>query len=64
MMTEESNGTTKGEWNMLNAIRNAAGKPVDPTRTALVIIDMEKAFVEPKGGHCIAMAREIGRAHV
>ena len=42
---------------MLNAIRNAVGKPVDPTRTALIIIDMEKAFVEPESGHCIAMAK-------
>ena len=42
---------------MLKTIRNAAGRAVDPDRTALIIIDMEKAFVEPEGGHCIAMAK-------
>jgi len=29
----------------------------NPTRSALVLIDMENGFVEPKGGHCIHYAR-------
>ena len=25
----------------------------NPTRSALLVIDMENGFVEPEGGHCI-----------
>lgn len=41
---------------MLEAIRRA-GHDLDPAHTALIVIDMEKAFVEPGAGHCIAMAK-------
>lgn len=43
--------------NMLDAVRNEGLKQLEPEKTALIIIDMEKAFVEPEGGHCIAMAK-------
>ena len=33
----------------------------NPTRSALILIDMENGFVDRRGGHCI---QEIGRAHV
>jgi len=29
----------------------------NPTRSALLVIDMENGFVEPEGGHCIRFAR-------
>ena len=32
----------------------------NPTRSALLVIDMENGFVHPEGGHWI----QIGRAHV
>ena len=30
----------------------------NPTRSALLVIDMENGFVEPEGGHCIRFAKE------
>ena len=29
----------------------------NPTRSALILIDMENGFVDPRGGHCIRFAR-------
>ena len=29
----------------------------NPTRSALIVIDMENGFVDPKGGHCIRFAQ-------
>ena len=29
----------------------------NPTRSALLVIDMENGFVEPEGGHCIRFAK-------
>ena len=29
----------------------------NPTRAALILIDMENGFVEPEGGHCIRFAK-------
>lgn len=29
----------------------------NPTRSALIVIDMENGFVDPRGGHCIRFAR-------
>lgn len=29
----------------------------NPTKSALIVIDMEKGFVEPESAHCIAMAK-------
>lgn len=42
---------------MLESIRKAGLENLDPAHTALIVIDMEKAFVEPGAGHCIAMAK-------
>ena len=32
----------------------------NPTRSALVLIDMENGFVNPQGGHCIRGAAAAG----
>jgi nicotinamidase-related amidase len=29
----------------------------NPSRAALILIDMENGFVEPEGGHCIRFAK-------
>ena len=29
----------------------------NPTRSALILIDMENGFVEPEGGHCMRFAK-------
>ena len=49
---------------MLHAIRQAGMGDIDPSRTALLIIDMEKAFVEPGAGHCIAAAKNSRQASI